>query len=548
MKFNTTHYLLAALVVTFLAGVLPGIIALLGGPELPGAGNLSTPMPVFIISIVFNALVLWHLTTIDRSKAQLEAEQVSKQFEALHDPLTGMANRRYFDVRLNELTSLESPRCALLMIDLDNFKPVNDFYGHAAGDQLLRQVSIGISKLVKQGDVVFRLGGDEFAVILADVDLAAAKGMACEVLDFVCNFRMLWKGNRVQVGTSIGLVMIDQPRLAPSAILEASDIALYAAKEAGRGAAMLIEVWPETAANVNKTPASPLRIDEGVPEATASAASHQPSDGRTQYVTGVSSISPSSGSSVERRTNGLRPLRGPEHLITVEPVTKGDDMLPGMSMRELMTDAEALGDGGADLARWTFAMTLAAAARLRPEELAAVGFVVPIPARAVIAAPGLADELTTARALAAKPIRHLTFVLQNANKVDDQLAVNNFVSRMQVSNIRMAFLMRGVSIDHLSPLIHSPFDEIHIGRELHHNIQPGKSSFTAVATLMSVAANAGARLVASEVDNHASLKSLIHLSLDRISGPIVEPVKPLDQTLSGKFLQSRSQHKRPVQR
>ena len=515
---------------------------------LPGSGALSTPMPVFLISIVFNALILWHLNAIHSSKLKLEAEQVSKQFEALHDPLTGMANRRYFDVRLNELTSLERPRCALLMIDLDNFKPVNDFYGHAAGDQLLRQVSIGIAKLVKQGDVVFRLGGDEFAVILADVDVSAAKGMACEVLDFVSNFRMLWKGNRVQVGTSIGLVMIDKPGQASSAILEASDIALYAAKEAGRGAAMLVEVLPETAENINKVAASPQRIDVGIPEVTFSASSHQPSDGRAQYVVGITSVSRSSSSNVERRVSGTRTLRGPEHWVVVEPVTQGDDVVPGMSMRELMTDAEALGDGGADLARWTLAMTLTAAARLRPEELATIGFVVPIPARSVIAVPSLAEELTTARALAAKPIRHLTFVLQNANKVDDQLAVNNFVSRMQSSNIKMAFLVRGATIDHLSPLIHSPFDEIHIGRELHHNIQPGKSSFTAVSTLLTVASNASARLVASEVDNHASLKYLAELNLDRISGPILNPVKPLEETLAQHFNSTRASRKRRLQR
>jgi hypothetical protein len=107
------HYLVALLAMIFIAGVAPRAILLTGGPELPGSGELSSPLPVFILSMLVSAFLLWELVRTLRGKATIEAVQLEKQHEALHDPLTGAANRRNFELSLREAIELTDPRHAL---------------------------------------------------------------------------------------------------------------------------------------------------------------------------------------------------------------------------------------------------------------------------------------------------------------------------------------------------------------------------------------------------------------------------------------------------
>ena len=161
------------------------------------------------------------------------------QFEARHDPLTELKNRLGFEQALESacesvLENRQRTHC-LIFMDLDRFKEVNDTAGHAAGDELLREVGARLLAHVRQQDVVGRLGGDEFALILTDCALDAgllvAQKLCSEVreLDFV-------RGDRhFVVGASAGLVLLDQHRSIPAEALQAADAACYAAKAQGRG-------------------------------------------------------------------------------------------------------------------------------------------------------------------------------------------------------------------------------------------------------------------------------------------------------------------------
>lgn len=522
------HYLVAILAVLFVAGIAPVIMALFGNPVLPRSGALSSPLPIFLLSILANAYLLREWVRTLSGKATIEAAQLEKQHEALHDPLTGAANRRSFELSLKEATELAQPRHALLMIDLDNFKPVNDIYGHAAGDQILCGITAGIKRLSRPDDLVCRLGGDEFAILLPNVDTITAEGIACEVLDFVRSYRIIKNGQTVQVGTSIGMVMIDRPGLDQTSILEASDVALYAAKDAGRGAVMVMEIPADFKTNKTYSADSARRVDAGASQATDSANSHRPTDGRKQILKGIPTVA-HADSSGERRTGSRR--GGPDLWITVEPVTEGNDFSPGMSMRELVADAEVRADGGADLLRWTIGMALKSVAELRPEKLSKVGFIIPIPAKAIVAVPTLANEITTALALSSNPLRHITLVMLNAEKVHDSPAIKAFITLMHLANIRVAFQIRSTSFEQLSPLIYSPFDEIHIPREIHRSIKPGTPGHTAINALKTIATNSGVELVATEVDNIDSLQQLGELGIQRIAGPIIGPVDMLDKAL-----------------
>jgi len=123
---------------------------------------------------------------------------------------------------------------ALLFLDLDNFKIVNDTCGHLAGDELLRQLSALIKSLVRKSDVFARLGGDEFGVFLYKCNVAEALKLANQIRSEVENFQFLWKENRFHVGVSIGMVVADDRWESLTALFSAADSACYIAKNEGR--------------------------------------------------------------------------------------------------------------------------------------------------------------------------------------------------------------------------------------------------------------------------------------------------------------------------
>jgi len=146
------------------------------------------------------------------------------RYLAFHDPVTGMPNRRAFDDRLAESNS-QALEGALLMIDLDRFKDVNDGHGHDAGDELLRDIGHAIETGRRPGDFAARTGGDEFAVLLPQASLDAAVEVAERIRNNVK------QANDYNVTASVGLAPLTGN---PRADLLAADEALYAAKEAGR--------------------------------------------------------------------------------------------------------------------------------------------------------------------------------------------------------------------------------------------------------------------------------------------------------------------------
>ena len=123
---------------------------------------------------------------------------------------------------------------ALLYIDLDQFKVVNDTCGHQAGDRLLRDVTGLLQTRVRMSDTIARLGGDEFGVLLEDCTLAQATRIAESVRQAIRDYRFVWGANTMSVGASIGVVEIKRDTENVASIMSAADIACYAAKDGGR--------------------------------------------------------------------------------------------------------------------------------------------------------------------------------------------------------------------------------------------------------------------------------------------------------------------------
>jgi diguanylate cyclase (GGDEF)-like protein len=163
------------------------------------------------------------------------AQQLS--WQASHDALTGLVNRREFENRLRkalEGVARDKHPHALLYVDLDQFKVVNDTCGHVAGDELLRQVSMLLRDRIRESDTLARLGGDEFGVLLTACPQRIAEDIASKLLGTVKEFRFVWQDRTFEIGASIGLAVVADPDESMDSLMSAADMACYAAKDLGR--------------------------------------------------------------------------------------------------------------------------------------------------------------------------------------------------------------------------------------------------------------------------------------------------------------------------
>jgi len=164
-------------------------------------------------------------------------------YQASHDALTGLINRREFENRLTAavegVRGAKDARHALLYLDLDQFKLVNDTCGHPAGDQLLKQVTGVLQSRMRVGDSLARLGGDEFGILLQDCTVDQAMRLAETLCQAIRDYRFLWQDGSLAIGVSIGIVEITREMSAVATVMSAADVACYAAKDQGRNRVQL---------------------------------------------------------------------------------------------------------------------------------------------------------------------------------------------------------------------------------------------------------------------------------------------------------------------
>ncbi|ANL72714.1 GGDEF/EAL domain-containing protein [Rhizobium phaseoli] len=180
------------------------------------------------------------LFAVVRSEERIDDERATLLHLATHDPLTGLPNRRQFSEDLTALlqeTAGASETLSLMQLDLDDFKPVNDTLGHAAGDKLLQSAAMRILACLSSDDRAYRLAGDEFTVISVGSGHPAKAHRLAD--DLVASFKKPFtiNGIAVFVGTSIGISTAPSDGTTPEELMKASDLALYTAKKEGRGRA-----------------------------------------------------------------------------------------------------------------------------------------------------------------------------------------------------------------------------------------------------------------------------------------------------------------------
>lgn len=235
-------------------GAPPGIV-FSGDPEVFDSMPVSTyyPLPgggrwelgavphagwASITGTLLAARILLYLLTgvLGWTAYRVLASRNRHQELAHSDPLTGLSNRKAFDYRLRNLLQDKPRSCALVLVDLDAFKPVNDTHGHSAGDHALRQVADRLRNLIRGSDVVYRLGGDEFAILLQDVKsdhdmVSLAKRAIARIAEPIA----LGDSREARIGASAGVAIFPlggQPERA-SDVFDRADRALYRSKAQG---------------------------------------------------------------------------------------------------------------------------------------------------------------------------------------------------------------------------------------------------------------------------------------------------------------------------
>ena len=218
-------------------------------PKRPGAEIVNSVIPFMAIALagfaILAGLVLGHMR---RTAATIAAGESRLRHLALHDPLCGLPNRIFFGERLE--ATIDSVRngsraAAVLYIDLDHFKDVNDTLGHPIGDELIRTVSARLTHAVREDDLVARIGGDEFAVITTASDHPMLLGIANRLIAAICASYTIGS-QTIVIGASIGIAVVHEQIGGSADIMRHADMALYRAKNEGRNRACIYDTAMDT--------------------------------------------------------------------------------------------------------------------------------------------------------------------------------------------------------------------------------------------------------------------------------------------------------------
>ena len=206
------------------------------------AGEQIRRATLWISSILAGCLALIGGVYLFNARQRRNIANLS--WQANHDALTELINRRGFERSIQllwEIAQHEKKAHALILLDLDGFKVINDTHGHQAGDEILKSVAKILNADRRANDVVARLGGDEFAVLLPACPIERAYTIAEDMRQAIDASSIDWKENELKVGASIGVAMIDGKKESVQQVIEAADAACYIAKKAGKNQVVISE-------------------------------------------------------------------------------------------------------------------------------------------------------------------------------------------------------------------------------------------------------------------------------------------------------------------
>lgn len=420
---------------------------------------------------------------------------------ATHDTLTGLLNRRAFEVATASILASPDRRHALLYIDLDRFKMVNDTLGHAAGDALLKLATASMNSVLPQDAVIGRLGGDEFAALLPSANPEDTKAIAERLIEEIRKVRLEWDGKLQEIGASVGIAFLDDPNLTLNEAVARADAACYAAKAEGRNRTA---TYDENTGAAKENLAS-VQAASGILEALA--------EGRLEiYGQEIREISDTTDNTVYIEI--LSRMRAPDGTL--------------IAPAEFIPAAERFGLMGI-VDRWIIEHTLEQyGARLMATDKVAIALNL---SANTISDPTLWSFIkTTTERTNVSPSR-LIFEITETTAVNNYEAAENFVKEARAAGCRISLDDFGAGLSSFGYLHHFDVDSIKIDGAFIEKLSNSRLNQAVVRSIGSVARELGVDVVAEHIEDTGAVGILRSLGIGFGQGFLFHRPQPLGNLL-----------------
>lgn len=468
---------------------------------------------LLVVLPLFAGLLVWLGLAIYRALDQralgvtrrLREMTARLRHQATHDALTGLVNRPRFEALLTEALErheLQGEDAALMYFDLDQFKVVNDTCGHAAGDELLRQLAWRVRTLVGEAGTLARLGGDEFGLLLPGHSLQAAAPLAARLREEIAAQRFYWRERTFAVTASIGVVALGRDMRSVADALSAADQACYAAKENGRDRVHLYQ--PDDAQLKQRW--GEMHWVERLQSALD----------RDEFVLVAQEIRPVNyrGSrATSRRFELLLRMSGPDGEL-VAPMA----FIPAAERYGMMPRVD----------RWVIARACRELAALRAGGLELPTCMVNL-SGASASDPGLADYIAACLQENGLDGRHLGVELTETAAVHNLDACRELMERLRILGCPIALDDFGTGMSSFSYLRNLPIDYLKIDSAFIRNVADDAIDHAMVETIQRIAGIMGMRTVAEGVESEEVLEALSLIGVDFAQGNWVRRAVPLVQ-------------------
>ncbi len=406
---------------------------------------------------------------------------------AQFDSLTGLANRHRMGKRLDTtLTAYKSAKrcCALMMIDLDRFKQVNDTLGHPAGDELLKQVAQRLQQVVEKGCEIGRLGGDEFQIIIPDVDDRGKLGDIAKSVISMISQPYSVEGSRCVIGASVGIAIAPYDGIASDELVRSADLALYASKDGGRGQFRFYSSDLHLEAERRR------QIEEDLRDALVKDQIHlayQPIvETTTNKVVGLEAV-----------MRWTHPELGPISPAIFIPIAEECNLIGALG-------DWALRHACKEVAGWPG--NIRVAVNVSPAQFSNPGF-----------------PATVAQALASAELApgRLELELTESIFLNDDASTDEMFAALKMLGVRLALDDFGTGYSSLGYLRKAPFDKIKIDQGFIRGItEPGSRNAAIIKSIVSLAEALDMDTTAEGIEAHDELEMMVELKVKQIQGYI----------------------------
>ncbi|KNH31540.1 putative bifunctional diguanylate cyclase/phosphodiesterase [Pantoea vagans] len=472
-------------------------------PSRPGAQMLrtigpSTGLAVLAISLLCLYMVrrLWNSSVnLSQSMLRLGASEAQAQHLAFHDVLTGLPNRALVEDRLTQALALATrhdQRVALLLIDLDRFKTINDTHGHHAGDELIIAVAQRLSRIVRASDTVGRIGGDEFIVVMPDVDnIGQVHSLAQRMIDELSEPFTLF-GSDVWSGASIGLALAPKDGVDRLELMRKADIALYEAKSGGRGTYRQFERAMDESVRTRQTIAADLRT--ALHTRQGLEVWYQPlMDIGGQQMVGIEALL--------RWHHPARGLIAPGEFIAIAEET-------GLII---------------PLGEWVLAEACVTQQRF-PELLVAVN-VSPVQFRST----GFVERVMAIVSQNGGDPKRLELEITEGVLIEDEREARAIIVELRDAGFRIALDDFGTGYSSLNYLSNFPVDKIKIDRSFTQSLNVAENSVAIVESVVKLGHAMGLMVTAEGVETPGQMSALADAGCNQLQGYLFSQAVPADQ-------------------